>query len=151
MSIEITNAKDRPLSANPGTLPDVSGALLSWFQPMTFQKIAKTLVNFSIVETPTSYDTQGVRQPFSPQQLAMKPRGQRQWHWETFHTIPGTVLVPDDVALFNGFRYRVMAKLDYSEYGYIEYHLVRDYLPANDLTTDDGSSLSTQGDGRIVK
>lgn len=127
MSIPIFNAKDRPLSANTGTLPDMSGALLNWLQPMTFTLITKTVVNFKVVETPTMVDFQGVWQPFTAQQLMMKPEGQRRWLWFTCHALIGLILKPDEVVTYQGVQYRVMAKLDYKEYNYVEYHLVNDF------------------------
>jgi hypothetical protein len=117
---------------------------------MTFKKITKALLNFSIIEVATAFDTLGVRQPMKPQDLAMKPEGQRQWQWETMHTIPNVILVPDDVIEFSSIRYRVMSKTDWKEYGYIEYTIVRDFLPPDYLTAQDGSNLATQGDGRTV-
>lgn len=123
----IYNAGDIPLDRNPGTLPNMSDALFSLFQPMTFRKISKTQVNFETVEVETGYSTYGVRQPFTPQQLAMKPEGQRAWKWETMHSLPDIELIPDDVIVFNSVRYRVMQKLDWKEYGYIEHHIVQDF------------------------
>lgn len=121
------NAKNVPLSANPGTLPNVAEALFSWFQPLFFTYMDKKTVNFQLVETPTIFNFQGVRQPFSPQQLKMKPEGQRQWKWETVHAYPTLVLAPDDIITFANVNYRVMEKLDWKEYGYVEYHIVQDF------------------------
>lgn len=146
----IINAADTLLTASPGTLPNVSGALLDWLQPMTFKVITKTVQRGDIIETATVYAGMGVRQPMKPQMLRMKPEGQRKWKWETFHTLPGTVLIPDDVIDFAGVRFRIMEKLDWTEYGYLEYHLVQDYLPENDSTTQDGDTLVNQDDGRII-
>lgn len=123
----IFNASDVLLTANPGSLPNLSDAIMDWFQPMTFTVLTKTVVDHRVLETGTPVDTQGVRQPFSPQMLLMKPEGQRNWLWETFHCLPGIALKPDDVAVFNTVRYRVMQKLDWTEYGFLEFHLVQDY------------------------
>ncbi len=123
----IQNASSIPLNANPGSLPNVSDALMSWFQQMTFTLITKSVINHELVEIGTDYSTMGVRQPFTPQQLAMKPEGQRQWLWETMHTLPGITLKVDDVIVFSGVRYRVMQKLDWKEYGFTELHIVQDY------------------------
>lgn len=127
MSIPIKNASSVPLSANPGTLPDVQAAMLDWFQKLTFTMIVKTTVNFAVVETPTAFDFWGVRQPFSPQQLRMKPEGERKWKWQTIHAYPDLILEIDDVITFAGENYRVDQKLDWQEYGYVEYHIVQDF------------------------
>lgn len=125
----ILNARDVLLSANPGTLPNVQDAMTSWFQVLTFTKIKKEIVNFQLVETSESTTFCGVRQPFTAQQLSMKPDGQRNWKWETIHAFPNLILKPDDVIVFSGCVYRVMQKTDYKEYGYIEYQIVQDYTP----------------------
>ena len=125
----IMNGKDFKIGAQ-NNLPDVSDALLDWFQNMTFDLISKAITDYDLTETATTISTKGVRQPFSAQQLSIKPEGQRAWKWETLHCLPNVKLNPDDVVVFNGVRYRVMEKLDYSEYGYLEYHIIQDYTAA---------------------
>ncbi len=127
MPAPIYNAKDLPLFSGAGSVPNVSDALLDWFQTMTFTTIVKSVVNFQLVEVQTAVTAQAVRQPMKPQLVAMKPEGQRSWRWETLHALPGLVLAPDDIVVFNSVSYRVMEKLDWKEYGYVEYHLVQDY------------------------
>ncbi len=123
----IRNASDLRLYQNVGTLPDMTGALLNWFQPMIFSQLVKSVVNFKNVETPTNTYTKGVMQPLSAQQLQMKPEGQRNWIWNMLHCLPDLILKPDDVVTYQRQNYRVMAKRDYSKYGYLEYDLVQDY------------------------
>ncbi len=125
----IMNGKDFKIGAQ-SNLPDVSDALLDWFQNMTFDLITKAITDYDLTETATTISTKGVRQPFSAQQLSIKPEGQRAWKWETLHCLPNVKLNPDDIVVFNGVRYRVMEKLDYSEYGYLEYHIIQDYTAA---------------------
>lgn len=125
----IINGKDFKIGAQ-SNLPDVSDALLDWFQNMTFDLITKAITDYDLTETATTISTKGVRQPFSAQQLSIKPEGQRAWKWETLHCLPDVKLNPDDIVVFNGVRYRVMEKLDYSEYGYLEYHIIQDYTAA---------------------
>lgn len=123
----IGNASDKKLFENPGTLPDVSGAMQNYFQKMIFTQLIKTVVNFQAVETPTNTEFQGVWQPLSDQQLEMKPEGQRSWSWFMLHSEPSLILKPDDEVTYQGQNYRVMTKTDYTNYGYIEYHLSQDY------------------------
>lgn len=127
MSQIVFNASAVPLTSNPGTLPNMGGAMLDYFQPMVFTNVAKSVVGFQNVETPTTVNFQGVWQPFTDQQLNMRPEGQRQWLWFTLHADPSLALMPDDVLDYLNVQYRVMMKRDYTEYGYIEYHLVNDY------------------------
>jgi hypothetical protein len=123
----IANGKDRKLTENTGTPPDVSGAMQNWFQPITFSRITKTTQNYIVIETKEDVSFQGVWQPFSPKQLTIKPEGQRSWSWFTCHAEPGLVLLPDEIISYLGVQYRVMAQNDYRLYGYVEYHLIQDY------------------------
>lgn len=108
-------------------LPNVAGAMRSWFQPLVFTQVEKTVVNYKNVETVTSLNFLGVWQPFTAQQLEMKPEGQRMWKWFMLHAEPTLALIPDEIVYYQDVRYRVMEKNDYQRYGYIEYHLVEDY------------------------
>ena len=121
----IINANEKGL--NYSGLPQVGEVLPSWFQTLTFDIITKTLVNYEVQETKTTITTQGVRQPMTAQQLAIKPEGQRGWKWETLHCLPSTILKLDDIVVFNGVKYRVMQKWDWKEYGYCEYHICQAY------------------------
>lgn len=122
----IINGKDKTLSQT-NNLPNMSETIKSWFQTLTFKKIIKSVVNFQAVETTTTVITKGVRQPFTAQQLKVKPEGQRAWRWETLHCLADVVLNPDEIVEFNSIRYRVIEKKDYTEYGYIEYEIVQDF------------------------
>jgi hypothetical protein len=124
------NGKDTPLNQRAGTVPDVSGALTDWFQPMTFIRVTKSTVGFQLVETPSPYSFQGVIQPFSTQRLLMKPEGQRAWKWFLLHAEPGCTLKPDEVVTYLGASTRIMGRKDFTLYGYVEYELVQDYTGA---------------------
>jgi hypothetical protein len=123
----IVDASSRGIPSGD-SLPQMGEVLLEWFQPMSFTTIVKSVVNFNLVEVETAVTTMGVRQPAGAQVVAMYPRGQRTWKYETIHSLPFTpTLSPDDVIVFNGTRYRVLGKVDYTEYGYIEHHITQDF------------------------
>ena len=121
----IINAKDKPLTYTG--LPQMGEVLPSWFQPMTFTLVTKSLVDYEVQEVLVTVTTQGVRQPMSAQELAIKPDGQRGWKWETIHCLPNVKLKLDDIIIFDTVKYRVMQKWDWSEYGYLEYHICQAY------------------------
>lgn len=123
----ITNGKDKLLSANPGSLPNLSGAMQNWTQQITFTVITKSTVNFVVKEVETDYTCPAIVQPFTSKQLQMKPEGQRAWNWQRIHSDIGLQLTTDDRVKFLGTKYRVMQKWDYSQYGYVEYDVVEDY------------------------
>jgi hypothetical protein len=121
----IINAKDKPLTYTG--LPQVGEVLTSWFQPLTFEVITKTVVNYEVQETRQTITTQGVRQPMSAQQLAIRPEGQRAWKWETIHCLPDVKLRVDDIIIFDGVKYRVAERWNWAEYGFCEYHICQAY------------------------
>jgi hypothetical protein len=123
----IKNASSIPLNIRTGAVPDVSGALQEYFQPMTFDVIVKTTVGFQASETTTPVDFRGTWQPFTDRQLFLRPEGQRAWSWFWLHADTALVLNVDDVVIWNGKQTRVMARKDFALYGYVEYHLVQDW------------------------
>lgn len=123
----IKNAKDYKLSQNSNAMPDVSSAIIGWFEPIRFLKITKFDVDGTISEVKTPVTGNGVIQPLSLQELAIKPEGQRSWKWLQIHTDASIVLTTDDVLEIDGENYRVMALFDYSRNGYREYHCGQDY------------------------
>ena len=123
----IHSAKDVTLKAGQGTVPNVVEGMYDYFQKLTFTQMVKSIVNFDVVETEVSTEFFGVRQVFTPQELAMLPIGERDWKWESIHAFPTLQLVPDDRIFFNSVAYRVMKKSDYKEYGYIRYDIIQDY------------------------
>lgn len=127
MSTVIKNGKNTPLNQNSGGLPEMSGALDSWLQVMVFIVVTKTVVDFNVVEAGTEYSFSGVWQPMGPQELKMKPEGQRDWKWFQVHTYTQLPLKVDMVIKYQGENYRITKKTDYKEYGYITYDLVNDY------------------------
>lgn len=130
MSIPISNAKNRPLNVNTGTMPNVSGALQNYFQPLTFEVVEKSVESFLLVEVGEDIDFRGVMQPFGPRQLMMKPEGQRHWNWWMLHADPGLVLEVDMVVKYLDVQYRVKAQSDYRLDGYVMYELIQDFTGA---------------------
>ncbi len=109
------------------SLPHVGKALHGWMQLMKFTIICKQSINGYTQEIASTLNTHAVRQPLSPQQLAIKPKGERNWRHEMIHALPDLQLNPDDRVEYLGVRYRVMERNDYPEYGYIQYNVSEDF------------------------
>ena len=124
------NGANIPLNQNSGTLPDVSGSFSNYFQPMVFEYIKKSVSGFQAVEVSTPINFQGMIQILTERQLQLKPEGQRAWSWYQLHAETALNLEVDSVVVWNGKQTRVMAKKDYSPYGYVEYSLVQDWTGA---------------------
>ena len=123
----INNACNQPLFAKSGTVPDVSGALQDYYQPMVFQKLTKTVDGFQVVETGANINFQGMIQPLTDRQLLLRPEGQRAWTWFLLFADPTLTLQVDDVVNWNGTQTRVMARKDFALYGYVQYHICQDW------------------------
>jgi hypothetical protein len=131
MSAFIKNAANTPLNEQAqGTVPNVGGAMRDWFQPMTFGVVAKETSGFEVVETMQEVSFQGVIQPLQARRLMLKPEGQRAWTWLWLHADPSLKLQVDSVVVYLGKQTRVMARKDYTIYGYVEYELVQDWTGA---------------------
>ncbi len=126
----IGQGKNIPLNQRAGTFPNVGDALLDWFQPMVFGVVAKTTEGFQVVEDMVEINFQGVWQPLEARRLMLKPEGQRAWSWFWLHADPSLNLEVDNVIVYLGTQYRIMAKKDYKLNGYVEYELVQDFTGA---------------------
>lgn len=123
----IGNGANTPINQDTGTVPNVGGAMRDWFQPMVFVLVEKQTINFQEVELGTPICFQGVVQPFTDRELAIRPEGQRAWTWLQLHADPVLKLAVDDCIIYLNVQYRVVSRKNYTNYGYCEYSLVQDY------------------------
>lgn len=120
-----------PLAAAPmgplNNLPNLGGAICDWFQPLVFTTILKKIVNFKTVEMPTTINFSGMVQPLSLEQLANLPNVNYSWSYFMVHSCPKLQLKNDDIVGYRSKKYRIKSRNDYSDYGYMEYHMILDY------------------------
>ncbi len=127
MANTIANGANTPLNVRTGTVPDVSGALKDWFQPMVFEIVSKSVQAFQVVEVGTQINFWGVIQPGSGRDLLLKPEGQRAWTPFHLYAEPSLTLQVDDVVLYLGVQTRIMSRQDFTIYGYVFYILAQDW------------------------
>ena len=127
MKTLIINANTRTLDQIAPTLPNMRDALNEWFQNIVFTMVKKMTTNFELVETNTQIQFQGVVENIKPQDLDMRPEGQRKWRYISVWATPELELNPDEIFTYQGINYRVMTKNDWSSYGYVEYECAEDY------------------------
>lgn len=139
----IQNGSNIHLQTRAGSVPTMQSALNSWFQPMTFTQIFKDTQAFQVIEKSESTSFRGVIQPLTKRQLIMKPEGQRAWTWLQLHADPSLKLQVDDVVVYLNVQTRVMARVDYTLYGYVEYELVQDWQGPTPIET---AQIYTGGD-----
>lgn len=126
------------------SFPDVSGAFWNWSAKSLFITVAKSAVDFEVVENLGSTQFSfggfgqgnmaaliftGVLQPMPARKLLIKPEGQRTWKWWTLWTKKSLDL--DEIIVDKPGRiYRVMSQSDWSSGRYIEYELTENVPPA---------------------
>lgn len=122
-----------PLNQISG-MPQINPAFSGWQTPITLIKITQvTDSNGIVTNNQTSMTFQGVIQPLSPQQVMLKPEGQRAWTWLQIHCFSGPQnLTTNDLVTYNGIEYKIMGVLDYSLDNYIEYNLIKNYQDDGD-------------------
>jgi len=143
----IQNGNLTPINVKTGTIPDMGGALLNWFQPMVFAVVEKLKIGFQVVEIGNPVYFRGVIQPFSDTKLALLPQGQRSWSYFTVHAAPSLRLQVDSVVVYNCKRYRVLSRINHTIYNYIEYSMVEDWTHSGPsliaLSIDGGNARTT--------
>lgn len=111
------------------SFPNMAATLNGWEVPLTLVKVIQNVVEGDLVTTELKINFKGVWQPFSYQQLALLPEGQRDWSHYWIHAKSGTLdLQTADKIIFQGNRYKVLERKDYGLNGYIEYHVILDYI-----------------------
>ena len=104
--------------------PDMTDVLAGFTKPFRFAVISKTVVDYEVSEAKATLEwATGVRQPLTPQQLRIKPEGQRSWKWWTLWT--SKRLKVDDVIQDESNRqYRIMEVSDWTEAGHLKFELM---------------------------
>lgn len=132
-----------PIPANPGpiigasrlsyqdciaTVPSVRETVLGWVRPVILGVVTETIdgtgqANPVTREVPTSASIQ----PMKPRELRIYAEGERAWGWYVLYALAEIILRADDKVIYKGVTYRVVEKMDWSEYGYVRYAILQGY------------------------
>jgi hypothetical protein len=107
----------------------MKSAVMAWASDVTIFIVAKRQNDYLTEESYFEKTIKMVRIP-TGQNLEMKPEGQRRWNAETIYADNSLELKVDDIIIFDckaGQRFRVIAKTDWNNYGYVEYSILSDY------------------------
>lgn len=114
-----------------GPFPDMGGVLAGWENRMIFKKITDTIVDYENVKTEINYPFEGVFQPMPPREIYFKKEGQRDWKWWSLWTrTEYDINNGDNIEDFNGLKFRVLRKSDWTQGGYTKFDIVQDYMEA---------------------
>lgn len=107
--------------------PSIIESFGDWQQPLRFRRITKTITDFQVTEAAFERPFDGMLLTQTPQQLALKPEGQRTWLWWTLVT--SVVLYPDDIVMnADNTQFRVMSKSNFAQAGFYNYEVVENYV-----------------------
>lgn len=124
----IQNAKNLKLNNINSNLPNMSNTIVGWFLNITFELVKRQLngADWELV-TVDKISTKGVVQPPSDKDLKILPEGTWAWEWLMLHCLPNVSLETNDFIKYDDKTYKVMAKKDFTKYGYIRYTLLEAY------------------------
>lgn len=107
-------------------LPNMSNTITSWFLNITFDVVERDLDGADWVETTIqTINTKGVVQPPRDKDLQIYPEGTWAWEWLLIHCLPDVQLNTNQYIKYDGTTYKVMAKKDWSKYGYVRYTILQ--------------------------
>ena len=124
----IQNGKNLKLNNINNALPNMSNTISGWFLNITLQVVDRVMDGAEWVEGITkTINTKGVVQPLTEEQLKILPEGTRTWEWLMLHCLPNVDLNTNQFIKYDGVKYKIMSKKDYTKYGYIQYTLLEAY------------------------
>lgn len=113
-------------------LPNMSNTIVGWFLNISFEYVERVQDGADWVETTKQvFNTKGVVQPPSMQELKIYPEGMRGWEWLQIHVLPDVDLPLNQFIRYDGRLFKIMSKKDWRKYGYIKYVLLEAYRAEN--------------------
>lgn len=109
-------------------LPRPQLGINMWSQNARAKVITQIVdVSGNVTNKVSFFNFDGVIQPLKPEEIKVKEEAQWSWDWYWFHTLQDVKLTTNDRVYYKGIEYKIMAVKDYSDYGHIEYHCIKDW------------------------
>lgn len=109
-------------------LPRPQLGINMWSQRAKAKVIRQVVDAYGNVDNQTFFfNFDGVIQPLRPEEIKVKEEAQWSWDWYWFHTLQDVQLTTNDRVFYKNVEYKIMAVKDYSDYGHIEYHCIKDW------------------------
>ena len=109
------------------SLPNFADILDEWEISLVFVNVVQTTVDYQITNNFIYKTFKGAVMPLKPEAIALKPECQRSWSWFSVHTRTDLIYNTNDRIIYNNDKYKIMHKSDYSLYGVLIYHIVKDF------------------------
>lgn len=123
----ISSGRNTLITNTNTNLPNMSQTIKPWFLNITLEIVERVMVGADWEidwETKEVINTKGVVQPPSPRDLKIMPEGSWAWDWLTVHCLPSVQLNTNQFIKYDNKVYKIMAKKDWSKYGYVKYTLL---------------------------
>ena len=128
----INSAKNNLITNINSNLPNMSSTIVNWFLDLTFETVERTLNGADWDFTVTGkINTKGVVQPPRNKDLKIYPEGAWAWEWLLIHCLPDTPLEVNQYIKYDAKTYKVMAKKDFTKYGYVRYTILEAFQADN--------------------
>lgn len=113
-------------------LPRPQLGINMWSQNARAKVISQIVdANGNVTNKISFFNFDGVIQPLKPEEIKVKEEAQWSWDWYWFHTLQDVKLKTNDRVFYKNVEYKIMAVKDYSDYGHIEYHCIKDWQNAD--------------------
>src|ERR1700743_2897547 len=99
-------------------MPQMGAAFAGWMQKIVMTRTQDVIIDGLVSKREVPFSFNGVIQPLSSKDIALKPEGQRAWKWLRVHSFSGSVLKDDDKITYSGEIFKVMGTWDWSLSGY---------------------------------
>lgn len=114
------------------SLPRPQLGINMWSQQAKAKRIHQEVdENGNVQNIVSFFNFDGVIQPLKPEEIKVKEEAQWSWDWYWSHTKQDVNLQTNDRVVYKEIEYKIMAVKDYSDYGHIEYHCIKDWQNAN--------------------
>lgn len=121
----IQSAKNILLTNTNAALPNMSATITGWFLDVVFYTVKRVMEGAEWVEVQgEELKTKGVVQPPRDKDLKILPEGTWGFEWLMVHCLPSLALEINQFIYYDNKKYKVMAKKDWSKYGYVRYMLL---------------------------
>ena len=108
------------------TTPNMRETVLGAVRPITLGHVTTAIDDTGQAEEITrEVRTAGAIQPMQPRELKIYAEGERAWGWYVLYLTSDILMAADDKVVYKGVTYRVMAKMDYSDFGYARYAILQ--------------------------
>lgn len=116
------------------TMPNMSNALAGWEVSILVNRRVMTYTDGDASYTNVTSSIKGVRQPLKPEEIELKPEGQRSWSWHSIH-VPTKYeqLNNDQIIVVAGRNHKIMGQMDWSLDGYVLYHAILDFSEVSSI------------------